>query len=221
MVGVQEVPRGSNPRVYFSSLYARKASSRAGGSSAGYGVSGSSGSIGGLGSEGTDSNGGSGTNAAPAPKRKRINYNQTALEEKAMGLVTDEPDEATTVAAEVKQANKRFDLLDKENYNDQVRIELPKTGFFKAPVIKQKKTNPSVTVKRLLVSRKTFTNYYDEIDKSQWNSLKLLESEPDTKQMKKLCTICGNISFSSCIKCGSRVCCVRCQTTHSETRCTF
>lgn len=36
---------------------------------------------------------------------------------------------------------------------------------------------------------------------------------------RKFCSVCGNFSKYTCVRCGSLYCCKRCFTTHSETRC--
>ncbi len=118
---------------------------------------------------------------------------------------------------QLRKANRRFDELNRENYSEGVKIDIPKTL---GPKISKRTTTPSMAVKRILNSKKTWTNYIDELEKSELRLLRSLEIRPGQLKLKRLCTICGNISYSTCIKCGSRVCCLKCQGTHNDTRCT-
>ncbi len=43
---------------------------------------------------------------------------------------------------------------------------------------------------------------------------------PSEKAPRLFCSVCGQISKYSCLKCGARFCCVKCQETHKESRCT-
>ncbi|GMM27557.1 hypothetical protein DAMA08_002730 [Martiniozyma asiatica (nom. inval.)] len=114
------------------------------------------------------------------------------------------------------KAARRFDELDRENYSD-VRVELPKsiTGL-----IVLRRTNPNAAVKRALVSRKTWSNYLDEVKTIRGLQNKPLVIPVDKLVMAKLCTICGSVSFSICTKCSERVCGVKCMDIHHQTRCT-
>ena len=120
-------------------------------------------------------------------------------------------------ALELKKANKRFEELSRENYNDNIKIEVPKNITHMRSLRNRK---PSITVRRILNSKKTWTNYLDEIDKQELRELRALEARPTVERTKNLCTICGNISSSRCIKCGARVCCLKCMQVHQDTRCT-
>lgn len=214
MYGIQEVPKGHNPQVFVSSLHAvpGKAFERS--------------MNGGL----TQINGGS------SDKRRRVNYNVQQIQAEQFNLPAkhkysngmmdgEDDDEIATFdlsPLEMKKATKRFDELNRENYNESggAKIELPKT--ISGHVI-NRDSKPSAVVKRFLVSKKTWSNFSDEIPKSQ---MRLIHNSgslvvvPNSTQIKKLCTICGGLSYSSCIKCGSRVCSVKCQKIHDETRCT-
>lgn len=166
--------------------------------------------------------------------RKRVNYNiqQIQAEQFLMKPAdnnNDEednnlngPDNIQSISpVELKKANKRFEELSRENYNDLAKFEIPRniTGL---NIVKD--TKPSSAVKRILVSRKNWSNYVDEIDKKELKLIQnggKLEVLPNVFKIKKLCTICGGISYSSCIKCHARVCSVKCQNVHNETRCTF
>lgn len=154
-------------------------------------------------------------------KRKRVNYNVKQIQQQQFmrNENSDEEEEEEHImnVLEARKANKRFDELNRENYNDSVKIEVPKsiTGLHS-----QRHSKPGVTVKRILNSKKTWSNYQDEISKKQLRQMRRLEVPPNVERTKKLCTICGNISNTSCIKCGARVCSVKCTTVHKETRCT-
>lgn len=212
MYGIQEVSKGHNPQVFVSSLHAvpTKGFDRS--------VTGTTSHIG----------------TASGDKRRRVNYNVQQIQAEQFNLPAkhkysngmEGDDEEETVAfdlspLEMKKATKRFEELNRENYNETGnKIELPK--MISGHTI-NRDSKPGAVVKRLLVSKKTWSNFSDEIPKSQ---MKLIHNSgslvvvPNSTQIKKLCTICGGLSYSSCIKCGSRVCCVKCQKIHDETRCT-
>lgn len=207
MYGIQEIPKGHNAAVFVSSLHAvpTRAYDRS-----------------------TGGGGGGGE------KRRRVNYNVQQIQAEQFnlpvknklggGMEGDEDEEDLTAndlsPLEMKKANKRFEELNRENYNESgTKVDVPK-GIGHTIVRDNK---PSPTVKRMLVSKKTWGNFGDEIPKGQMrlihNSGSLVVA-PNQTQLKKLCTICGGVSYSSCIKCASRVCSVRCQKIHDETRCT-
>lgn len=180
--------------------------------------------------------------ASSSAKRRRVNYNiqqiqaeqfltarpksksiEEELESEIIDITGSKNDtvrRSNISIAELRKAQRRFDELNRENYNENVRIEIPKnvTGL----VIKRS-TNAGAVVKRLLISKKGWSNFVDELNK---NEQKLvgndgpLEVKPNVFQIEKLCTICGGVSYSSCIKCRARVCSVKCQNIHNETRCT-
>ncbi|QPG74229.1 hypothetical protein FOA43_001554 [Brettanomyces nanus] len=167
-------------------------------------------------------------NRYPDGKRKRVNYNVKKIQQ-AQFTRNDASDdenedgnheteeEKMMSALELKKANKRFEELNRENYNDSVKIEVPKNL---TQLHFMRNSKPSVAVRRLLNSKKTWSNYLDELDKKEVRKLNRLEVRPNISRTKKLCTICGNISWSSCTKCGARVCSVKCMGMHKETRCT-
>lgn len=130
---------------------------------------------------------------------------------------------------------KRFQELDKENYND-TKIDLPKIGLNfeykrfpgfdrvqQGPKGGRLKTGANASTKKILASRKMLSNYLDEDERQasiQFNlvskkQLKLLMVPP-----KKLCSICGDNAPSSCTRCLARICCVKCSRIHNESRCT-
>ncbi|KAG7883969.1 hypothetical protein KL938_002554 [Ogataea parapolymorpha] len=163
------------------------------------------------------------SSATRAPnKRKRINYNiaalQNAIEQQNFDQDGDEENEESERhnAIELKKANRRFEELDRENFSEIHKMEIPKNL---GPPPGKRTSTPSVAVKRILNSKKNWSNYVDELDKAEMRAFNGLEIKPGHVMVKKLCTICGNVSYSSCIRCGARVCSLKCQTTHSETRC--
>ena len=42
---------------------------------------------------------------------------------------------------------------------------------------------------------------------------------PATTAARKFCSVCGDASKYTCVRCGSRFCCNRCYAVHTETRC--
>lgn len=260
MKGVEEIPKGRDSNVYFSSLYHLNPTNTLSTTVKGVGPNNSN-----LGSRnntpdiGNISNGEMITDSINVSRinesdsiasrqvslssgsRKRINYNVQQIQ--AEQFLTAKPKSKSVTEeleaelidltgnslsyrhnnisiAELRKAQRRFEELNRENYSENSRIEIPKniTGL----VIKRN-SNASAVVKRLLISKKGWSNFTDELNKSD---LKLISSDgplevkPNALQLEKLCTICGMVSYSSCIKCSARVCSVKCQHIHNETRCT-
>lgn len=259
MKGVEEIPKGRDSNVYFSSLYHLNPTNTSNT------VKGTGRNISNAGSRNNtpdiinisngeiipDSINPSRINegdsiaarqiSSSSGSRKRVNYNiqqiqaeqfltakpkSKSITEELEAELIDSTGNSSTYRhsnisiAELRKAQRRFEELNRENYNENSRIEIPKniTGL----VIKRN-NNASAVVKRLLISKKGWSNFTDELNKSD---LKLisndgpLEVKPNALQLEKLCTICGMVSYSSCMKCRARVCSVKCQHIHNETRCT-
>lgn len=161
-------------------------------------------------------------------QRKRLAtgaYNLNALENQIHGTA---PTEET---AEYKSSMKRFQELDRENYND-ARFDLPKTIHFqynKYPASKDRvkpkvKGNAYTQLRKVLNSRRSLANHMDELDDATRSViLSYIVTKPSRDSVvvmkKKLCSICGDSSPSSCVYCGLRVCSVKCSNVHKETRC--
>lgn len=236
MVSVQEIPKGRDPGTYFSSLHNLNPTTATGRNNARAATP-----------QTTDNKAPNSDNTATRQptgpnKRKRVNYNVQQIQ--AEQFLTAKPKskslgeeleteilessenggrsrENTILLAELKRAHRRFEELNRENYNENVRVEIPKnvTGL-----IVKRNTTTSAAVKRLLLSKKTWSNFLDELNKNEVKLISTgnspLEVKPNALQLEKLCTICGGVSYSSCIKCRVRVCSVKCQHVHDETRCT-
>ncbi|CCH43039.1 Vacuolar protein sorting-associated protein [Wickerhamomyces ciferrii] len=168
--------------------------------------------------------------------RKRLapgTYNLATIESNLHGTGLTED------LVETKNSLKRFEELDKENYNDTAKIELPKNGMnfeytkFEANQLNSEhlkfgpkggklKQGSTTQIKKILASRKTLTNYLDEDDKTTSILFNLVSKKKNLQFLvpnKKLCSICGDNSPGSCVRCNSRVCSVKCSTVHNETRC--
>lgn len=216
MVLVEEIPKGSDPNVYFSSSINLKASKAMYSSS----------------------------NTEQSRKRLAAgSYNLTQLEANARESNLNED------LIEVRKSTKRHQELDRENYNEQqAKIELPRSGLgvnFKRfnsddyPLFdlisysnhvnkglgaKRFKQGQTLNTRKVLMSRKTANNYYDEDpDHSKVIRGDRLYSNKDHSQLllpgKKLCSICGSNAPNQCVRCGVRFCSVQCLAVHKETRC--
>ncbi|ANZ74091.1 BA75_00047T0 [Komagataella pastoris] len=187
MYRVSEIPRGSDPDSYFSSIY-------------------------------KPATGTSRTTAGPssgAKRSSRVNYNFQSLEAQAHGNTVP------TTQAEEKASNKRFEELNRENYNDQAKIEIPKSGLEAFTKHRRLKPGETASTKRILASRKTLVNYVEEVDPQLMKIFKATTVPSNRRHLKKLCSICGNNAPATCVKCGARFCSVSCGRTHEETRCTW
>lgn len=227
MVNIEEIPKGRSSNVYFSSLYHQNP----------LGNSGRNNIVGTHGPSNAENNG-SGSRNQGSSKRKRVNYNIQQIQaeqfftsrpkskstpdfEDEVVDLTDEGSSLSISIAELRRAARRFDELNRENYSENIKIDIPKsvTGL-----VVKRNNEPSAAVKRLMISKKTWSNYVDELTKNEirviTNGMSPLEVKPNVLQLEKLCTICGGVSYSSCIKCSARICSVKCQNIHNETRCT-
>lgn len=230
MVNIEEIPKGRNSNVYFSSLYNQNPVSSFGRNNT---LAASAAAT-----DTTHNNEQSNDRQNGSSKRKRVNYNIQQIQaeqfltarpkskstpdfESEFVDLTGETAQSNISIAELRRAARRFEELNRENYNENIKIEIPKnlTGL-----VVKRDTDPSAVVKRIVISKKTWSNYVDELNKSELklitNGVSPLEVKPNTLQLEKLCTICGGVSYSSCIKCSARVCSVKCQNIHNETRCT-
>ncbi|ODV62209.1 Vps71p ASCRUDRAFT_69033 [Ascoidea rubescens DSM 1968] len=155
---------------------------------------------------------------------------------------------------EERQSNKRLQELNKENYNESsFKLELPKSGLnisfknfnkssypnfdlmsYSNQVKNQdqyqtKKVRQGLTAntRKILSSRKTLSNYIDEEDSPEIKKLLFDEKNSSIYPKrnfynlpgKKLCSICGSSAMTKCVKCNSRYCSVKCYDVHNETRC--
>ncbi|CDR37336.1 CYFA0S01e09736g1_1 [Cyberlindnera fabianii] len=162
--------------------------------------------------------------------RKRLapgSYNLASIESTVHGTALTED------LAEEKNSNKRFAELDRENYNETARIDLPKLGItfdyprFPRQTPKNPKTKSKQSslqqVRKTLASRRGLANYLDEDERNAAILHNVVSKKKNIMLMvpnKKLCSICGDNAPGSCVRCNSRVCSVKCTTVHNETRCT-
>lgn len=116
------------------------------------------------------------------------------------------------------------------NRSHRNKFELPKNielmyRSTKPPAVKKKSTNRIVALKKTLSSRRPLTSYLDALD--QANRSIIYNNVYNKKFFKVLpvitiCSICGGYnSISGCVRCGSKVCSLRCFNLHNDTRCTM
>ncbi|KAG4304212.1 hypothetical protein PORY_002393 [Pneumocystis oryctolagi] len=109
----------------------------------------------------------------------------------------------------MRHVNRHLIELEKDNYND-VKIELAKNEESRP-----KKSNSNV--RRILVSKKTFSMHLDEAGAN--TGYHLAAVKPSNKPPIRLCIICGYWGNYACHKCGERYCSKSCEVSHLETRC--
>ncbi|KAK9355989.1 hypothetical protein V1523DRAFT_403447 [Lipomyces doorenjongii] len=107
--------------------------------------------------------------------------------------------------------NRRLADLERENYNDGVRIEVPKSEGSRS-------SGKSPAVRRILVSKKTLSNLFDE-DETGTGEFYSAAVVPSRYPTRNLCSVCGYWGSITCIRCGARYCSLACEDTHRETRC--
>ncbi|KAK9240633.1 hypothetical protein V1525DRAFT_369728 [Lipomyces kononenkoae] len=107
--------------------------------------------------------------------------------------------------------NRRLADLERENYNDSVKIEVPKAEGSRS-------SGKSPAVRRILVSKKTLSNLFDD-DETGTSEFYSAAVERSRYPMRHLCSVCGYWGAITCIRCGARYCSLACEDTHRETRC--
>ncbi|SMN17826.1 similar to Saccharomyces cerevisiae YML041C VPS71 Nucleosome-binding component of the SWR1 complex, which exchanges histone variant H2AZ (Htz1p) for chromatin-bound histone H2A [Maudiozyma saulgeensis] len=118
---------------------------------------------------------------------------------------------------------------DSSSRSSRNKFEIPKSILLsykstKPLKPKKKSTNRIVALRKVLVSKRPLHTYFDmlsHVDKSV-----ILHNVYNKKYFKVLplitvCSICGGYdSISSCVKCGDKVCSLKCYNLHNEARCT-
>ncbi|KAK9479489.1 hypothetical protein V1514DRAFT_328063 [Lipomyces japonicus] len=102
---------------------------------------------------------------------------------------------------------RRLNDLERENYHDTIKIELPRTFAGK-----------TVATRKILTSRKTLTNLFDE-DEHGAAAFQSVAAQPSVYPGRHLCSVCGYWGTITCTRCSARYCSLACQDTHRETRC--
>lgn len=217
MPPVEEIPRGSDPNVYFSSSINLKASKSMYSSS------------------------------SSGQTRKRMaagSYNVSQLEANARDSSINE--NLIETRKSIKR-HQEIDRENYNDQNQQVRVELPRSGLnidFKDfnsdyyPIFdlinysnnvnknansRRFKLGQTPATRKILTSRKTINNYMDEdVEHAKIVKSDGLYSNIDDELSlpgKKLCSICGSNAPNRCVRCGARFCSVKCLTIHKEARC--
>ncbi|KAK9451609.1 uncharacterized protein V1518DRAFT_20611 [Limtongia smithiae] len=73
-------------------------------------------------------------------------------------------------------------------------------------------------VRKILGSKKTLANLFDEDDKGTHAFLSAAAA-PSRYPARKLCSVCGYLGTITCMRCSERYCSLQCEDTHRETRC--
>ena len=111
-------------------------------------------------------------------------------------------------AARQRQTQRHLAELEKDNHNE-VRIELPKQGD-------AAKRGSTQAVRRILSSRKTFGNHFDENDTTAYIQA---TSGRSHYPRRFFCAICGYWGKYKCQRCGNHTCSISCTATHNEAGC--
>jgi zinc finger HIT domain-containing protein 1 len=127
---------------------------------------------------------------------------------------------AADAATRSRAQSKRLADLERENYHDNVKIEIPKLDLLVGPNMSKGGVRVGATVnsRRILGSKKTLTNHLDD-DPSSTRLLQESYAPASRYPPRYLCSICGYWGKVTCIRCGARYCSLGCEETHRETRC--
>ncbi|KAK9470461.1 uncharacterized protein V1510DRAFT_370133 [Dipodascopsis tothii] len=106
---------------------------------------------------------------------------------------------------------RRIADLERENYHENVKIEIP-------AAVSKAATKSTPAVRRILASKKALGNYFDD-DEAGTKRFQAAAVQPSRYPARKLCSVCGYWGTIKCIRCGARYCSAACEDTHRETRC--
>ncbi|KAK9466263.1 hypothetical protein V1512DRAFT_264234 [Lipomyces arxii] len=119
----------------------------------------------------------------------------------------------TADSAAVQRAiSRRLAELERENYNDTVKIDIPN------PRSEGRSVGKTAGVRKILTSKKVLSNMFDEDDAAA-REYSAAAVGPSVYPARHLCSVCGYWGFVTCIRCGARYCSLACEDTHRETRC--
>jgi zinc finger HIT domain-containing protein 1 len=116
-------------------------------------------------------------------------------------------------SARRRAQHRRLVELERENYHDNVKIEIP--GSFLRGAHRSGKT---AAVRKIFASKKTLANHMDD-DPDAAREFADISSSKSSYPVPQLCSVCGYWGKIACIQCGSRYCSIPCQEAHRETRC--
>lgn len=213
---VEEIPRGSDPNVYFSSNINLKASK------SGY----------------------SSSNTDQSRKRMATGaYNLSQLEANAHDSSINENLLEVRKSMKRFQEIDRENYVDQHSKLDLPRsglnVDFKNFNSEDYPIFdlinysnninknknssRRVKQGQTPATKKILASRKTINNYMDDdiVHAKIIKEGKIYPKMDATHALpgKKLCSICGSDSPNRCVRCGTRYCGVKCLTIHKETRC--
>ncbi|KAK9380446.1 SWR1 complex subunit vps71 [Kockiozyma suomiensis] len=123
-------------------------------------------------------------------------------------------------SAVVKRAiARRIADLERENYNDLVKIDIPRvSGYQNSNGVGPSVSGRTAGVRKLLQSKKALQNLFDE-DESGASEFMSVISGPSIYPSRNICSVCGYWGPITCSRCNARYCSLACEDTHRETRC--
>ncbi|ANB15934.1 hypothetical protein AWJ20_3578 [Sugiyamaella lignohabitans] len=131
--------------------------------------------------------------------------------------VTAASAESTSTSSRLRAVNKRLAELERENYHENIKIDIPKRNLEMiggGPA----RTGLTPASRKVLASRKTLANHFDD-DPASTKLYLDVASSPSAYPSRPMCSICGYWGKLTCIRCGARYCGRACEETHLETRC--
>lgn len=120
---------------------------------------------------------------------------------------------ASDSSARQRARHRRLMELERENYNDAIKIEIP-AGLLRGA----QRTGKTAAVRKIFGSRKTLANHMDD-DPDAARDFSDVAAAPSVYPPVHLCSVCGYWGKVSCMQCGARYCSIACQDAHRETRC--
>ncbi|KAK7205892.1 hypothetical protein BZA70DRAFT_237655 [Myxozyma melibiosi] len=122
-------------------------------------------------------------------------------------------------SAVVKRAiARRIADLERENYNDAVKIDIPKRQGGSSSGAGPSVSGRTPGVRKLLQSKKVLQNLVDE-DEAGASEVAAVMAGASLYPARKICSVCGYWGPITCVRCRARYCSMACEDTHRETRC--
>jgi len=129
-------------------------------------------------------------------------------------------------AARRRRARKALEALEQDNFHEDPHADLvmsKKVPKFQDSLknSKEKKTKRKGADYYRAKYRKNFPQLLEEEKQLHPDAPNYMSAlaPPPQKPARHFCAVCGNFSKYSCTACGTRYCCIRCLSTHQDTRC--
>ncbi|KAL0486615.1 helicase SWR1 complex subunit [Acrasis kona] len=113
--------------------------------------------------------------------------------------------------------------LERDNFGDEEQADSDFEVEGLKPLNKKRKTRAGTGTPKGRKQKGFIKRKFDQLildDKDQTNKEYLAAAtKPSSTPRRHFCSICGNLSCYTCVKCKQRYCSITCNAQHQETRC--